>query len=199
MWISCSGVIVAASEAWAFLLRNRIATVSVIDVDDPIRKLPLVVVGAATLCLVACSGATTTSQRSHSSGDSAVSASPDGLELPRNPSALTVVRFSSLNATPAVSPVQSGVVNDPGARAEFVRILNGLPRMPSGVFCPADFGDYYRLDFAYVASGSITVKVDASGCRTVTSSSRPGVTVWAINAPALYSMLAAVAGVAPEP
>jgi len=78
---------------------------------------------------------------------------------------LVVRRGTPLNPTTFTFPK---VVSVKGAAARAVaRDLCALPVMPKGIFCPADLGGRYTLDFTATGSRVTPVVLDASGCETV--------------------------------
>lgn len=137
---------------------------------------------SAVLGLAACgsavAGGTTHSGTNNSAKKSAIQ--PGGPIVPAGKSAgaaicthipslvkVTFVRQTGMvpgARTPQVMPV---VVNNPTEVRRLATMLCSLPRQPSLMNCPADFGTGYRLLFATAQQTFPVITVHASGCRIV--------------------------------
>lgn len=136
---------------------------------------------SAVLGLAACgsavAGGTTHSGTNNSAKKSAIQ--PGGPVIPAGKSAsalcthipgLVKVMFVHQTGTIAskrMEQVKPVVVTDPTKVRGLATMLCSLPRQPSLMMCPADFGTGYRLAFATAQQGFSVVTVHTSGCRTV--------------------------------
>jgi hypothetical protein len=136
---------------------------------------------AAVLGLAACgsavAGGTTHSGTNNSAKKSAIQ--PGGPMVPAGKSAsalclhisslvkVTFVHQTGTIASKRMQQVKPVVVTNPTEVRRLATMLCSLPRQPSLMSCPADFGTGYRLAFASAQQGFSVVTVDTSGCRIV--------------------------------
>ena len=125
----------------------------------------------ALACLVACSRAPTTSQRTFT--------------------ALRVTRTSAFPRN-GIPPFDATTDNAASVR-QFYQTLLALPAPPSGpINCPADFGVAYQLTFYAGTVATARATVDAGGCGLVTVG---GSTHWWIQSPSFWQEFADTLGV----
>lgn len=80
---------------------------------------------------------------------------------------VTFVHNSGMVAGKRMPQAMPVLVKNPAEVRRLATMLCGLPRQPSVMSCPADFGSGYRLAFATPQQGFPFVSVHTSGCRTV--------------------------------
>ncbi len=137
---------------------------------------------SAVLGLAACgsavAGGTTHSGTSNSAKKSAIQ--PGGPNVPAGESVsaavcghiqslvkVTFVHQTGMIASKRLQQVKPVVVTNPAEVRRLATMLCSLPRQPSLMSCPADFGTGYRLAFATAEQGFPVVTVQTSGCRIV--------------------------------
>ena len=137
---------------------------------------------SAVLGLAACgsatAGGTTSSGTNNSAKKSAIQ--PGGPMVPAGTSTgvavcthipslvrVTFVRNSGMVASKRMPQMIPVIIKNPSDVRRLATMLCSLPRQPSLMSCPADFGTGYRLAFATAQQGFPFVTVHTSGCRIV--------------------------------
>ena len=131
-----------------------------------------------------------------SSPDSSVPPKPAASGLCGHPEAVVSVAVTRTNGLPNNHPIftfpSKVMVNDSASARRVAEAVCALPRAPSRIICPADFGISYALEFHLRSDPTIDlVEVESTGCRFVRGA---GAGRWVETSPTFWTVLGTAVG-----
>ena len=95
-----------------------------------------------------------------------------------------------------ILPPLAATITNPSTVNRLVDDIRELPPFPAGTTsCPVDFGTSYKLDFRSAGKTFLTAVISVQGCQGVQLSD--GGSLWAANAPSLFTDLGAALSLKP--